>query len=148
MSLNSNYFEDYLLLAIVSPLKDYTLTFFMNKQLGLSLKKYDDLRISKKGGAYSWYYYKQDNKYVSCFLIGNNHSRQKLIPALKDFDYFFLLKDVIDKEQLQLMASSIRKIQNVVGVFEQDMSTISGLDELIERNELHEMEQIISSAKK
>lgn len=147
MSLNINYFEDYQLLSIVSHLKDYTLVYFINKQLDLHLKKYDDLSISEEG-AFSWYYYKQGDKYMSCFLIGNNHPNQKLIPALKEFDYFFLVKDAIGEEQLQLMATGIRSIQNVVGVFEQNMSLVSGMDVLIESNELHEMEQILSPAKK
>ena len=148
MSLDTNYFEDYHLLAIVSPLKDYTLAFFINKKLDLRLKKYGDLRVSTKGGTYSWYYYKLGSKYLSCYLIGNNCPKQKLLPALKNFDYFFLVKDAIDQEQLRSMATGIRKIQNVVGVFNQDMSIIKGMDALIESNELHEMEQIISPVKK
>jgi hypothetical protein len=148
MSLDTSYVEDYQLLAIASPLKDYTLAFFINKQLNLSLKKYDDLTVSDKGNAYSWYYFKQGKKYMSYFLIGNNHPKQKLITRLKDFDYFFLLKDASDKEQLQQMAAGMRSIQNVVGVFEQNMSTINGMDILIESNEFHEMQQIISPEKK
>jgi hypothetical protein len=148
MSLSSNYFEDYQLLAIVSPLKDYTLAFFINKYLGLNLKKYSDIMISKETVPFSWYYYKQGNKYMSYFLIGNNHPKQKLLPALKDFDYFFLIKDAVDEGLLQSMAQDMRKIQNVVGVFKKEMSTITDMDMLIQSNEFHEMEQIISPAKK
>jgi len=148
MVLDINYFEDYHFFGIVSTLKDYTLAHFINQKLDLYLKKYDDLRISEKGEAFSWYYYKQGNKYMSCFLIGNNHPKQKPIAELKDFDYFFLVKDAIDKEQLQLMIAGIRSIQNVVGVFQQNMSAITEMDVLIESNELHEMEQIIIPAKK
>lgn len=147
MSLSINYFEEYQLLSIVSPLKDYTLAYFINKQLDLHLKKYNDLNISEER-AYSWYYYKQGSKYMSCCLIGNSHPKQKLIPALKEFDYFFLVKDAIGEEQLQLMATGIRNIQNVVGVFEQNMSVVSDMDLLIESNELHEMKQVLSPAKK
>jgi len=148
ISGNIDYFEDYHLLAIVSPLKDYTLTHFINKQLNLQLVKYDDLRISEEGGVYSWYYYQQGNKYMSCFLIGNNHPRRKLIPGLNNYDFFFLIKDTIEDEVVQLMTSGIRSIKNVVGVFKQNMSAINEMDVLIECNELHEMEQIISFAKK
>ena len=148
ISLNINYFEDYQLLAIVGTLKDYTLAFFINKQLDLHLRKYDDLSISDGGESFSWFYYKQGTKYMSCFLIGNNHPKRKLIPALKNYDFFFLIKDATDKEQLQTMATGIRSIQNVVGVFEQNMSSINGMDVLIESNELHEMEQLIAPAKR
>ena len=148
LSGDIDYFEDYHLLAIVSTLKDYTLTHFINKQLDLQLKRYNDLRISESGEAYSWYYFKQGNKYMSCFLIGNNHPKRKLITALKNYDYFFLIKDAIEEDLVRLMASGIRNIQNVVGVFQQNMSAIDGVDVLIECNELHEMEQIISLAKK
>lgn len=148
VSFITNYFEDYHLLGIVSPLKDYTLTYFINKYLDLHLVKYSDLDISGNAGFYSWYYYKQGNKYLSFFLIGNNHPKQKLIPALNNFDYFFLIKDSIEEEQIKVMTNNLRKIHNVVGVFEQEMSSIKGMDVLIESNELHELEQIISSANK
>jgi len=147
MSTDTNYFEGYQLLTIVSTLKDYTLAYFMNRELDLQLEKYDDFRLTEKGKTYSWFFYKRGEKYMSCYLIGNNHAGRKLIPALNNFDYFFLVKDAIDDSQLELMASGIRKIQNVVGVFKQNMSGISGMENLIGINELHEMEQIISPAK-
>lgn len=148
VSHNIDYHKDYNLLAIVSPLKDYTLGFFINKLLDLQMKKYGDLSINTKGGSYSWYYYKQGSKYLSCYLIGNNHPKGKLIPALNNFDYFFLVKDAIDKKQIQTMASAIRGIKNVVGVFSQDISAIKDMDILIEYNEFHEMDQIASPSTK
>lgn len=148
VSLNIDYHEDYNLLAIVSPLKDYTLSFFINKLLDLQLKKYGDLSINSKDGSYSWYYYKQGNKYLSCYLIGNNHPEGKLIPALNNFDYFFLVKDSVDQKQIQTMAAGIRGIKNVVGVFSQDISTVKDMDILIECNEFHEMDQIVSPSAK
>lgn len=144
VSLNIDYHKDYNLLAIVSPLKDYTLCYFINKLLDLQLKKYSDLTINANKASYSWYYFKQGNKYLSCYLIGNNHRKGKLIPALKNFDYFFLVKDAIVQSQIQLMATAIRGIKNVVGVFEQDISAIKDMDILIEYNELHEMDQIVA----
>jgi len=148
VSFNIDYHEDYNLLAIVSPLKDYTLSYFINKLLDLQLKKYGDLTIKAENGSYSWYYYKQGNKYSSSYLIGNNHLKGKLIPALYNFDYFFLLKDAIAQNQIQHMATALRGIKNVVGVFEQDLSTIKDMDILIEYNELHEMDQIVSASGK
>lgn len=148
MSLNIDYHEDYNLLAIVSPLKDYTLSFFINKLLDLQMMKYDDLTFNSKKGSYSWYYYKQGNKYLSCYLIGNNHPKGKLIPTLTNFDYFFLVKDAIDQKQIQAMAAGIRSIKNVVGVFSQDISAIKDMDILIGYNEFHEMDQIVSPTAK
>ncbi|MCF6170278.1 MAG: IPExxxVDY family protein [Bacteroidales bacterium] len=148
MSLNINFFEGYHLLSVTSTLKDYTLAFFINRQLNLRLRKYGDLRLSANGGTYSWYYFKVGNKYLSCYLIGNNHPKQKLLPALQHFDYFFLLKDTTNREQVRSMAAAIRKIKNVIGVFEQDISGIKGMDVLIECNEFHEMEQVIAPLKK
>lgn len=148
VSFNIDYHEDYNLLAIVSPIKDYTLSFFINKLLDLQMKKYDDLTFNSKKSSYPWYYYKQGNKYLSCYLIGNNHPKGKLIPALNNFDYFFLVKDAISQEQIQTMAAGIRGIKNVVGVFSQDISEIKDMDILIEYNEFHEMDQIVSTLAK
>ncbi len=147
VSGNYDFSEGYHLLAIVSTLKDYSLAYFINKRLEIHLKKYADLNISEKGPGYPWFYYRQGNKYLSCFLIGNNHPGQKLLPALKTYDYFFLVKNPIDRNQLSTMAAGLRKIKNVLGVFEQDMTSIKGLELLMECNELHELQQIIIPGK-
>ncbi len=147
LSLNINYSEDYQLLAIVSHLKDYRISFFLNQELDLDLRKYDDLRPSDNGATYSWYYYSEGDSYLNCYLVSNHHDSGKLIPSLKNIDYLLFVKNPYDDKEVMAMASSIRKIPNVVAVFEQNIPELKNMDVLIESIELHELDQIIRPAK-
>ncbi len=147
LSLNINYSEDYQLLAIVSHLKDYRLSFFLNQELDLDLRKYDDLKPNETGASYSWYYYSEGETYLNCYLISNHHNLGKLVPALKNVDYLLFVKNPYDDKEVMALASSIRKIPNVMAVFEHAIPSLKDVDSLIEAIELHELEQIIRPAK-
>ena len=130
------------MLGMVAQLKDYRLAYFLNANLSLHLKKYDDFQLAEAGGKYSWYCYNDAENEETVFLITNHHPDGKLIPSQK-MDYFFLLKNIIDDKQVQEMVSKIRRIPNVLAVFLLEMKKIKNLDLIIESIEMHEMEQLM-----
>lgn len=148
LKLDINYFEDYALLSISSQLKDYRLAFFINDTLDLDLKKYEDFSFNGKKGSYSWYFDTEGIKSSSFYLFSNNHEEGKLIPSPKGIDFFLLVKDVTDNHHLDNLASSIRRIPGVLGVFKLDMTLVKNMDAMIEAIELHELEYVIKPAKK
>lgn len=147
LSLNINYSEDYQLLAIVSPLKDYRLSFFLNQELELDFKKYDDLCPFQPEAAYSWYHYSEGENYLSCYLISNQHPLGKLVPSLKNVDYLLFLKNTYYDREAMAMAMTMRRIPNILAVFEQEIPRLKNMEVLIEAIELHELEQIIRPSK-
>jgi hypothetical protein len=135
------------MLSIASQLKDYRIAYFINDQLGLELEKFDDFRISPGGNAYSWFCYSEGENGATFYLVGNNHPEGKLLPAQKGIDYFLLTKDLFDEERLSGIASALRKIPGVLGVFHVNMNAIRNLDLIIENHELHELEKVIKPGK-
>jgi len=144
LKVESDLFEGYSLLALVTPLKDYRLAYFINinDALNFQLKKYDDLRISGKESAFSWYYYSQGSNYLRCMLISNMEEKGRLIPGQR-IDFILLIKNIVDDEQLMEILSKLRKIPGVSATFEIDMSSIRNMDVLLEAIEMHELDQVI-----
>lgn len=142
LKIESNLFEGYSLLALVTHLKDYRLAYFINDELNFQLKKYDDLRISGKESTFSWYYYSQGSNYLRCMLISNIDEKGRLIPGQR-IDFFLLFKNIVDKDQLSGILTSLRKIPGIMAAFEIDMLTLQNMDVLLETIEMHELGQII-----
>ncbi len=142
LKVESDLFEGYSLLALVTPLKDYRLAYFINDALNFQLKKYDDLRLSGKESAFSWYYYSQGSNYLRCMLISNMEEKGRLIPGQR-IDFILLIKNIVDDEQRAEILSKLRKISSVNAAFEIDMSTIRNMDVLLEAIEMHELDQVI-----
>ncbi|NOX85364.1 MAG: IPExxxVDY family protein [Chlorobi bacterium] len=142
LKVESNLFEGYSLLALVTPLKDYRLAYFINDALNFQLKKYDDLRISGRESAFSWYYYSEGSNYLRCMLISNMDEKGRLIPGQR-IDFFLLIKNIVDDDQLEEILSKLRKVSGINAAFEMNMSTIRNMDVLLEAIEMHELDQVI-----
>jgi len=147
LSVQVDYFEDYHLLGLVSNMRDYMLTFFVNNLLDIDLKKFDDLKPEpKKNIAYSWYCHWRKGEPVSYYLVGNHHEKGKLIPAQKSLDYFLLIKNGSD-QRAKAIAGKLRTIDKVTGVFQLDMTKIKDMNIILEVLELHELDQVIRPKK-
>ncbi len=146
LSSNIDYFEGYKLLGIASQLKDYSLVFFINQNLEFNLKKFENMNIvdnEENTAAFSWYYYNDEHIQYKIYLISNSSSSGKLFPSEKEMDYFMLLKDYPYEEDYDSrIIPEIRKIQNVLAVFNFDLNKIKNADLFIENVELHEIKHI------
>lgn len=131
------------MLSIVSQLKDYRLTFFINDVLEIDLKKYDDLEVSEREGSFSWYYFSKGENHPTFYLVANNDPKGKLIPSQKGIDYFLFIKDCFEDDEISRITSLLRKISGVLGVFRTDMESIKNMDSILETLELHELETIL-----
>jgi hypothetical protein len=150
LSINIDYFDGYQLVGIVSQLKDYTLAYHINKEVDIDLKKFNDFSFidkSEKFNDYSWYYFYNNHLMAKVFMISNKSKSSKLIPSKKEIDYFLLIKDFPDIAFVNETIQLIRKIPNVMAVFNLDLNSIKDADLIIENNELHEIEEILKPAK-
>ena len=148
LRLKIDYFEEYHMLAIVSHLKDYRLAFHINQKLGSHFKKYDDLKIvNGDDHKHAWYCCHEKEDHMTLYLISNSSQGIKLIPSKREIDFFLLIKNAISSEKIDEIARGIRLIQNVVGVFNQNMAVIKDMDVLLETLELHELEQMRKKTK-
>jgi len=137
-----NYDDAFIMLGIVSTNTDYQLAHFINKAIDTHFSKYEDFVFNgngKKKYPYSWYYCFSEDLKVKAYLIANHHRAKKLLPEYKQIDYFIVLENNIDAEQLNSIVNSIRGIRKVTAVFKLDLSKIKNVDLLLQENEMHEM---------
>ncbi len=152
LEIHDNFTEDFLLYAIVSPLSDYRISFFINQKAGLQLKKYNDLPYGdEKAGkpAYSWYFFYDENINTRYYLIGNkNAGNILLIPALKQIDYFLLIKSSLSESAFDGKIKQIRNIKQIYAILRQDFNLLQKMDLFLENIEMHELNQVIIPSKK
>ncbi len=142
LDISINYGDAFIMLGIVSTNTDYQLAHFINKALDIHFSKYDDFVFNgsgKKKYPYSWYYCFSEELKVNAYLIANYHRAKKLLPEYKQIDYFIVLENNIDAEQLNEFVNSIRSIKKVTAVFKLNLNKIKNVDILLQENEMHEM---------
>ena len=110
---------DFVLVAITSSLKDYRLCYFINKFTGLELTKTDDHEIwlsPAEGQKYfSRYAAVSDDVETEYFLLANRSPEGgTLIPEMKHSDYFFVIRNFIDEEDLETLLAAVSEIPEVV----------------------------------
>jgi hypothetical protein len=148
LKVDVDYFEDYSMLSLATQMKDYKLAFHINRVLDINLKKFADLSVSGRKGAFPWFYHSEGKNHPTFYLIGNNHPEGKIITAQKGIDYFLLIKELYSDELLGQYVSLLRKIPGILGVFITNMSAVKNLEVLIESVELHELETVLRPTKR
>ena len=127
---------DFVLVAITSPLKDYRLCYFINKVTGLQLSKVDDHEIwmpPPVGKAYfSSYAYFSITSDTEYYLLANRAlDGRLLIPEMRQSDYFFLIRNFIDEEDLAILQDQIVSIPEVVVASEISPQKLKSKENLI-----------------
>ncbi len=110
---------DFILIAISCPLKDYRLCHFINKHTGLSLKKTEDYLVYipqyEETCAFSCFTDIPEEQETEYFLFSNKGVENGyLIPEMKQSDYFLMIKNFIDEEDLDNLITALNEIPEVV----------------------------------
>ena len=138
-----DYSDEFSIVAISCHLKDYRVTYYLNKALGSHLKKIDDLIIKEQKNTnprnYSLYiYYDSDNR-TYFYLVSNHHPDGKLFSSLKQTDYFLLIKEHVNNHSKQKIIKTIRDIPGVLTAYMIDMNTVKHVNHLLSDLEMHLM---------
>lgn len=110
---------DFVLIAISCPLKDYRLCHFINKHTGLQLARAVDYSvfIHQYGGAceFSCFTHLPEEEEVEFYLFSNKAEENGyLIPEMKTSDYFLMIRNFIDDEDLEHLITALNDIPDVV----------------------------------
>lgn len=110
---------DFVLFAISSPLKDYRLCYFINKNAGLNLSKVDDheawLVNTDTPTHFSKFAHLSDESETEFYLIANRgYGGGWLVPEMRQTDYFLLIKNFIDDDDLMALDEGINAIGEVL----------------------------------
>ena len=66
---------------------------------------------------------------------------------LKQFDYLMLIKGSFANHFYDEKIIQMRKIPQIIGVFQQDMQKLKNMDEFLEALEMHELKEVIIPSK-
>ncbi|HNW74342.1 MAG TPA: IPExxxVDY family protein [Bacteroidales bacterium] len=124
----------YTLFGISCHLKDFRLSYLLNKQLGMDFSKKDDFR------EFSFYLYADEDHFNTYFLLSNRGPEKVMIPELKQTDYLMLVEGPCKKKQKEWLLENIRAIPNVLTAFEIRFETIKNHPSLLDDLELHFIE--------
>jgi hypothetical protein len=147
LQVSGNFTEGYHLLAIVSNLPDYRLSYFINDYWNIGLKKYTDFDPDFSGSGFSWYYCLDDDREISYYLFANKSQGMLLKKELKQFDYLLLMKGNFANHFYDEKTVQLRKVPQIIGVFPQDLQKLKNMDEFLEALEMHELKEVIIPSK-
>ncbi|MBD3748916.1 MAG: IPExxxVDY family protein [Sphingobacteriales bacterium] len=125
---------DFILIALTSQLKDYRLCFHINKIAETNFRKIDELELQLKEGEpryFSRYLHQIPNSECKFYLIANRGSDGFLIPEMKESDYFILIKEFIDEEDLVLLISQLRRIKDIQAAVEVNPAKLKSKENLL-----------------
>ena len=143
LSAKIDFSAEYTLIGISCHLKDYRLTFFLNKQLDIKLCRIDDFMQADPDKAdlnYSVYFYHCPETKNNYCLITNHHSDGKLIPSLRSIDYFLLIQNEISTTSKKEMLTAIKTIPNLLTAYEIALSKVKNIHNLLAELELQFIE--------
>ena len=126
---------DFILIAITSSLKDYRLCYEINKAMAVNFVRDEELALSfskeKIIQTFNRYVYIQDDRDTEFYLLANKGNEGFLIPEMNRVDYFLLIKNYIDKEDLTRWLSHIKKIGEVLAAVEVEPKKLKSKENLL-----------------
>ncbi len=126
---------DFVLVAITAQLKDYMFCFKINKQLGTDFSKITDLEMLFSNDEelfyFSRYFYLTPETETEYYIIANKGTEGFLVPEMKTVDFFLLIRNYIDKEDLKRIVSGLNKIPEVLVAAEVDPKKLKSKENLI-----------------
>ncbi len=126
---------DFVLIAVTTSLKDYRTCYLINKYLNFNFVKNTDLAVDINAGAlpvyFSIYTYNWEDSETDFFFISNKGSEGYLIPEMKKVDYFLMIKNYIDDNELDAIINGLNKIPEIVAAVKIDPKKIKSRENLL-----------------
>ncbi len=126
---------DFVLLAITSQLKDYVFCFKINKQLGTDFCKVTDLELPFNAGDeifyFSRYFYLIPESESELYILANKGTEGFLVPEMKNVDFFLLIRNYIDEDDLKAIINKLNKLPEVLVAVELDPKKLKSKENLI-----------------
>ena len=139
ITFNIDYDNEYQIIGISSHLKAYKLIYFMNNVLNYKFKRTDDLigNYENESISYSSYIFRDDDSRIEYCLISNHHPEKKLIPVLKQIDYFLAIKFLQENKTITELVKKIKNIPRILTAFKIDDKAFKDIEILLNDIEMH-----------
>ena len=126
---------DFQLIAITTSLKDYRTCYLINKHLNFDFTRQQDLKVdihpASQAGLFSLYHYQQDESDADFYFIANKGSEGSLIPEMREADYFMMIKNYIDEDDLEQIVTGLNRIPEIVAAVKIDPKRIKSRENLL-----------------
>lgn len=124
---------DFVLIAITAPLKDYRLCLKINNQLAFNLCRTDELEVPFNAAPFYFnrYHYQPLQGGTEFYLLANKGAEGFLVPEMKKVDYFLLIRNYIDADDLLHIIAGLNKIPEVLVAAEVDPRKLKSKENLV-----------------
>jgi hypothetical protein len=126
---------DFVLIAITTSLKDYRICYHINKQLSFGFTKSPDLEVDIVQGAepvfFSLYQYHWEASETDFYFIANKGTDGYLVPEMREADYFLMIRNYIDDDDLDKMITALNRIPEIVTALKIDPKKIKSRENLL-----------------
>ena len=126
---------DFVLIAVTTSLKDYRICYYINKCLNFNFTRIDDLSLDTHVNGspmlFSLYHYVWESTETDFYFIGNKGSDGYLVPEMREADFFIMIKNYIDDDDLENMISALNKIPEIVAAVKIDPKKIKSRENLL-----------------
>ena len=126
---------DFVLVAVTTSLKDYRICFLINKYLNFNFVKTTDLAVDINQSPELVYFSKYTDHWEASatdfYFIANKGSDGYLVPEMNKTDYFLMVKNYIDEEDLDRLISGLNKIPEIVAAVKIDPKKIKSRENLL-----------------
>lgn len=125
---------DFVLIAITSALKDYRLCYQVNLITQTDFRKIEDLTLNFKESVakyHSRYLHQIPNSDCQFYLIANKGTDGLLIPEMREVDYFIIIKEFIDEEDLTLFLTRLKGINDIQAAVEINPERLKSKENLL-----------------
>ena len=125
---------DFTLIAITAPLKDYLLCHKINTTLQFNFEKIEDhevfFNIDEDPQAFSKYFYLSESE-VEYYLVNNRNGEGFLIPEMNKVDFFIIIQQFVDSEDLDYLISGLNKLADVQVAVKIDQNKLKSKENLV-----------------
>lgn len=108
---------DFVLIAITAAVKDYVLCHKINNSLEFEFEKTEDhevyYNIDEEPLSFSKYYYFVEQGEREYYLVNNRNSEGFLVPEMNKVDFFMIIHQYIDKEDLDFILTRLNKLPDI-----------------------------------
>jgi hypothetical protein len=126
---------DFVLIAITTSLKDYRICCLINKYLNFNFSKRTDLEVDILQGSepvfFSLYQYHWEASETDFYFIANKGSDGYLVPEMRRADYFLMIKNYIDDDDLEKLVTALNRIPEIVAAVKIDPKKIKSRENLL-----------------
>ena len=126
---------DFVLIAVTTSLKDYRICYLINRYLNFNFVKTADLAVEmapNPGPVYfSRYTYSWETTETDFYFIANKGTEGYLIPEMRKTDYFLMIKNYIDDNDVESIVSSLNKIPEIVAAVKIEPKKIKSRENLL-----------------